>query len=136
MKRCEDPRQSRLFDVVTDYLSDRQQQMAENSYAGVFRRLILKLMPVDKLGSGLSPDQNRPSVELYAISCLILLKDWFGWTDTEAVDQYNFNLKLQYALNVDGSYLCAPSRLARARRIPDVPAAPGCPPSSHTHGIF
>lgn len=71
---------------------------------GVFRRSILHLMPVDELGRHLSEKTGRPSMELYAVSGLILFQEWHGWTDDEAVRRYNYDLSIQYALNVDGSY--------------------------------
>lgn len=104
LKRIEDPQQNRLFDLAGDYLSDRQRGKLEEGMHGVFRRLILRLMPVDELGKHLSEKTGRPSMELYAVSGLILFQDWHGWTDDETVRRYNYDLSLQYALNVDGSY--------------------------------
>ena len=104
MKRIEDPRQIRLFELAGDYLSARQRSKLENGMHGLFRRTILQLMPVEKLGSHLSPNHGRPSMELYAACGLILFQGWFGWGDEEAVRRYNYDLSIQYALNVDGSY--------------------------------
>ncbi len=44
---------------------------------------------------------GRPTKEHYSVCGLILLKDYYGWTNQEAVDQYLYNLKIHYALMIE-----------------------------------
>ena len=59
------------------------------------------MMPVDDLGKSFSFDFGRPTKEHYSICGLILLKDYFGWTTQETVDEYLYNLKIHYALMIE-----------------------------------
>jgi hypothetical protein len=40
----------------------------------------LEQMPVGLIGEGLSDCQGRPSVELHAITALLLIREFQGWT--------------------------------------------------------
>jgi hypothetical protein len=100
MIHLNDPRQTLLFDRVEEILHPGVKAKLDADWPGVFRRSILKLMPVESLGEGFSVDFGRPSKEHYSICGLILLKDYFGWSDAETVDKYLYDLKIQYALKI------------------------------------
>ena len=85
------PRQRLLFDRVEEILSDKAKSRLDADWPGIFRRAILQLMPVEDLGEGFSPDFGRPTKEHYSMCGLILLKEYFGWTDEETVDQYLYS---------------------------------------------
>ena len=67
-------------------------------------------MPVEDLGEGFSPDFGRHTKEHYSMCGLILLKEYFGWTDEETVDQYLYSFKIQYALKIQPDCLDMSSR--------------------------
>ncbi|OGV56074.1 MAG: hypothetical protein A2017_15180 [Lentisphaerae bacterium GWF2_44_16] len=87
-------------------------------------------MPVEQLGEAFSYDFGRPTKEHYSVCGLILLRDYFGWTNEETIDKYLYDLKVQYALKIQPDNLNFGSRtlerylklfrekeLARALRI-------------------
>ena len=96
----ESPRQVLLFDRVEEILHPKAQARLDGDWPGVFRRAILQLMPVDRLGEDFSYDFGRPTKEHYSICGLILLKDYFGWTNEDTIDKYLYDLKVQYALKI------------------------------------
>jgi len=104
------PRQRLLFDRVEEILSDKAKSRLDADWPGIFRRAILQLMPVEDLGEGFSPDFGRPTKEHYSMCGLILLKEYFGWTDEETVDQYLYSFKIQYALKIQPDCLDMSSR--------------------------
>jgi hypothetical protein len=72
-----------------------------DDWPGVFRHVILELMPVGELGSHLHPTLGRPSKELYAMAGLMLMMEMKNWTKQEAVTQYCFNMAVHFALNLE-----------------------------------
>ncbi len=80
MQRTVNPRQTRLFDVFDPVLTPQAQQRLLDGWPGMFRHVILELMPVGALGSHLSSTMGRPSIELYSMAGLILLMEQMNWT--------------------------------------------------------
>ena len=105
-----DPRQIQMFDRVEEILHPKAQARLDGDWPGVFRRAILQLMPVDRLGEDFSYDFGRPTKEHYSICGLILLKDYFGWTNEDTIDKYLYDLKVQYALKIQPDNLQFGSR--------------------------
>lgn len=101
MERMVDPRQTRLFDPYTPVLTATNRQWLEENWPGVFRHVILELMPVDVLRQHFDPDLGRPTEELYSMAGLILLMEFHHWTKQYAVEAYRFHLEVQYALNLE-----------------------------------
>ena len=87
-----DPRQIQLFDRIEEILHRKAQARLEADWPGVFRRAILQLMPVDRIGESFSSDFGRPTKEHYSICGLILLKDYFVWTNEDTIDKYFYDL--------------------------------------------
>jgi len=100
MQRIVDPRQTRLFDPFDAVLTRKTKQALEQDWPGVFRHVILQLLPVDTLRKHFHPQWGRPTEELYSMAGLILLKEWNHWTEERAVYAYQFHLEVQYALNL------------------------------------
>ena len=100
MRRIVDPRQSSLFDPYNPVLTAPTRRRLETGWPGVFRHVILALMPVDVLAGHFSPKMGRPTRELYSMAGLILLMEGMDWTKQQAVDAYSFHLEVQYALNL------------------------------------
>ena len=101
MQRTVNPRQIRLFDAFDPVLTPQAQQRLLDGWPGMFRHVILELMPVGELGSHLSPTMGRPSIELYSMAGLILLMEQMNWTKEQAVDAYIFHMEVHYALNLE-----------------------------------
>ena len=102
MIKFNDPRQTLIFDRFESLLNPKQRARLEKDWPGVFRKVILALMPVAEMGQKLNTCLGRPSQELYSICGLILLKEYFGWTDEMAAQKYSYDLMVQYALNIQG----------------------------------
>ncbi len=101
MKHINDPRQTRLFDPFKSVFSEMAYRRIVAGWQGVFRHVILELLPARELGEHFSPDQGRSTKELFAMSGLLLLKEFQGWTLAEAADAYMFHSDVQYALNLE-----------------------------------
>ncbi len=101
MQRTVNPRQTRLFDAFDPVLTPQAQQRLLDGWPGIFRHVILELMPVGELGSHLSPTMGRPSIELYSMAGLILLMEQMNWPKEQAVDAYIFHMEVHYALNLE-----------------------------------
>ena len=101
MRRIVNPRQGHLFDRYKPALTAANQQWLEENWPGVFRHVILELMPVEVLQEHFHPTLGRPTRELYSMAGLILLIEWMNWTKEQAVDMYRFHFGVHYALNLE-----------------------------------
>ena len=101
MQRIVNPRQTRLFDPYQPVLTAANRQWLEENWPGVFRHVLLELMPVETLRQHFHPDRGRPTRELYSMAGLILLKECMNWTRAQAVEAYCFHTGVQYALNLE-----------------------------------
>lgn len=113
---ADDLAQNALFDSaaldacswwVTD-LDDSARRRLEENWQGLFRRSLLRLMPVEKLGARFSPDFGRPTKELHAMAALVFIMEFKNWTVEEAVDAYIYDNSIHFALNLGNrhNYLC------------------------------
>lgn len=96
----QNPRQNLFFDRIEEILHPNAKARLDADWPGVFRRCILQMLPVAEVGAVFSEDLGRPTKEHYSICGLILLKDYFGWSNEETVDKYLYDLKVQYALKL------------------------------------
>jgi hypothetical protein len=94
-----DPRQDRLFDPFDGVIPPLGRRILSNGWQGVFRHILLEVMPVAELGQHFSQSLGAPTKELYSMAGLVFLADFFGWTAQEAAEAYIFRTDLQYALN-------------------------------------
>jgi hypothetical protein len=95
------PRQTRLFDPYAPVLTVASRQWLEDNWPGVFRHVILELLPVEALRQHFHPALGRPTQELYSMAGLILLREFHHWTKEEAVAAYRFHTEVHYALNLE-----------------------------------
>ena len=100
MIHVSNPRQTLLFDRVEEILHPSAKARLDADWPGIFRRAILQMMPIEDLGESFSYNFGRPTKEHFSICGLILLKDYFGWTNEETIDHYLYDLKIQYALKI------------------------------------
>jgi hypothetical protein len=95
------PRQSRLFDPFEGVIPPAGQRIIGSGWQGVFRHVLLELMPVGELAQHFSRELGAPTKELYSMAGLVFLTDFFDWTALEAAEAYIFRSDVQYALNLE-----------------------------------
>lgn len=100
MRSMIDPRQNNLFDSYRSVLSPVAYKRMIKGWQGVFRHVILHEMPANELAEHFSPDQGRPTAELYSMAGLLLIMEFKNWTVDEAADAYMYSADTQYALNL------------------------------------
>jgi len=101
MHKITNPQQTRLFDSFDSVLTEKTRKRLLDGWPGVFRHIILELMPVDAISEHFDPTQGRPTKELYSIAGLLLIMEFKNWTKDEALDAYSFNMDVHYALNLE-----------------------------------
>ncbi len=77
------------------------QRIISSGWQGVFRHVLLEVMPVGELAQNFSQSLGAPTKELYSMAGLVFLADFFDWTAQEAVEAYIFRIDVQYALNLE-----------------------------------
>ncbi len=105
-----DPRQNELFDSFKEFLSPLAYKTLVSGWQGVFRHVILAVLPANEVGSHFHPNYGRPTKELYSIAGLLLIKEFMDWTEEEAANAYMFNADIQYALNLGRDNISISSR--------------------------
>jgi hypothetical protein len=90
-----------MFDPFDGVLSPQTRRRLLDSWPGVFRHVLLELMPADALARHFAPAMGRPSKELYSMAGLIFLAEYFNWTRDEALNAYCFRMDVHYALNLE-----------------------------------
>ena len=101
MRKIVDPKQTRLFDPYDNVLTEKTRKRLLDGWAGVFRHIILELMPVETISGHFDPVMGRPTKELYSMAGLLLIKEFMDWTKQEALDAYSFRMDIHYALNLE-----------------------------------
>jgi Transposase DDE domain len=96
-----DPRQKRLFDPFEGVIPPAGRQLITDGWQGVFRHVLLELMPVGDLAQHFSRDLGAPTKELYSMAGLVFLADFHDWTAEQAMEAYIFRSDVQYALNLE-----------------------------------
>jgi hypothetical protein len=95
-----DPRQNELFDTFKGFLSPLAYKTVISGWQGVFRHVILEVLPAPEIANHFNGTFGRPTKELYSIAGLLLIKEFMDWTEEEAANAYMFNADIQYALNL------------------------------------
>jgi hypothetical protein len=101
MRTLVNPKQIRLFDSFDSILTAKTRKRLLEGWQGVFRHVILELMPVEPIGEHFDPALGRPTKELYSVAGLLLIKEFMNWTKPEVLDAYSFHADIQYALNLE-----------------------------------
>ena len=101
MHKIVNPQQAQLFDPFDSVLTEKTRKRLLNGWPGVFRHIILELMPIDAVSEHFDPAMGRPTKELYSIAGLLLIQEFMDWTKDEALDAYSFNMNVHYALNLE-----------------------------------
>ena len=87
--------------IIVDNGLDSDAYCSHSLQTGVFRHIILELMPVETLSGHFDPAMGRPTKELYSMAGLLLIKEFMDWTKDEALDAYSFRMDIHYALNLE-----------------------------------
>ena len=101
MHKIVNPKQTRLFDPFDSVLTEKTCKRLLDGWPGVFRHVILELMPVDAVSGYFEATMGRPTKELYSIAGLLLIQEFMDWTKDEALDAYSFHINVHYALNLE-----------------------------------
>ena len=101
MRNIVNPQQTQLFDPFDSVLTEKTRKRLLNGYHGVFRHIILELMPVNAVSEHFNATLGRPTKELYSMAGLLLIKEFRNWTKDEAIDAYCFDMATHYALNLE-----------------------------------
>lgn len=96
-----DPRQNRLFDPFDGVIPPAGRKIIGDGWQGVFRHVLLNLMPVAQLLPHFCDFTGAPTKELYSMAGLVFLADFFDWTAQDAAEAYIFRSDVQYALNLE-----------------------------------
>lgn len=112
-----DPRQNRLFDPFDGIIPPAGRKILGDGWQGVFRHVLLEVMPVRELGRHFSDALGAPPKELYSMAGLVFLADFFGWTAPEAVEAYIFRSDVQYALNLEPGVEVSSRTLERYQKL-------------------
>ena len=92
-------KQLNIFDPW-EHLGPKRRKNLKDSWAGLFQKKILPKLPVESLRKHYHAWNGRPSKELYSMIGLMILQQMHDLTDDQAVEQFCFNIKWHYALNI------------------------------------
>jgi hypothetical protein len=101
MHNIVNPKQTRLFDPFDSVLTKKTRKRLLDGWHGVFRHIILELMPIDIVSGHFDSTMGRPTKELYSMAGLLLIKEFKNWTKDETLESYSFNMATHYALNLE-----------------------------------
>ena len=101
MQNIRDPQQTALYDVWKDVFAPETYEKIKRDWPGVFREVILQLMPVDLVADHFDPKMGRPTKELYSMAGLLLIAEFRDWTPAQAARAYVYYNDVQYALKLE-----------------------------------
>lgn len=82
------------------YLGEKRRRELDKTWSGLFRSKILQTLPVEKLRKHYHANNGRPTKELYSMLGLMILQQMHDLTDEQTVEQFSFNIKWHYALDI------------------------------------
>ena len=95
-------KQFNIFDPW-EHLGPKRRRELDRSWSGLFRNKILQILPVDELRKHYHANNGRPTKELFAMLGMMILQQMHDLTDEQAVEQFAFNIKWHYALDITNS---------------------------------
>ena len=104
MVHIKDPRQKTLFDPFEHLFSPLAYKTIERGWQGVFRHVILELLPAQTVAGEFDPVMGRPTKELYSAAGLIFIMEFNDWTVEQAAQAYMFHSDIWYALNLEPAF--------------------------------
>ena len=83
------------------YLPREKVQALKRTWAEPFRNEVLPLIDETLFAQFYHPDNGRPNVPVATLVCLCILKEWHNLTDAEMLGAVQWDIRWQYALDVD-----------------------------------
>ena len=117
MRRIRDPQQKWMFDPFEGVLSPLARNRIQTGWQGLFRTVVLELLPVKQLSTHFSPDMGCPTKELYSMAGLVFLADFFDWNALETADAYMMRSDIQFSLNIEPGVECSDRTVERYRKL-------------------
>jgi len=117
MRYFVDPRQNRLFDPFDGLFADPAKRILETGWQGLFRHVILELLPVPELSQHFHPSLGTRTKDLYSMAGMVFLADFHGWTAQQAAEAYMFRTDVQYALNLEPGAELSSRTLERYQKL-------------------
>jgi hypothetical protein len=117
MRRIRDPQQMWMFDPFDGVLSEMARHRILTGWQGVFRTVVLELLPVKELAQHFSETMGCPTKELYSMAGLVFLSDFFDWNALDAADAYMMRADVQFALNIEPGVACCDRTVERYRKL-------------------
>ena len=117
MRWIRDPQQKWMFAPFDGVLSEMARRRILTGWQGVFRSVVLKLLPVKELARHFSVDMGCPTKELYSMAGLVFLSDFFDWNAVDAADAYMMRNDVQFALNIEPGAECSDRTVERYRKL-------------------
>ena len=117
MRRIRDPQQKWMFDPFDGVLSEMARQRILTGWQGLFRTVVLDLLPVKELAQHFSETMGCPTKELYSMAGLVFLSDFFDWNALDAADAYMMRADVQFALNIEPGAECSDRTVERYRKL-------------------
>lgn len=110
MIKCKDHKTPLLFDPF-HFMGPKRKQMLQDSWAALFKEVVLNELPVDELAKYFNLEIGRPTKELHTILGVIQLQQMFNLTDLQTINELAFNSLWHYALDItnesdEEKYLC------------------------------
>ena len=101
MQNIVNPLQTLLFDPFDGILTEKTRKQLLDDWPGVFRHIILELMPVNIIAGHFDPKLGRPTKELYSMAGLLLIMEFKNWTKDDALEAYRYHMNIHFALNIE-----------------------------------
>lgn len=102
--------QKSIFDHDV-YLPPKQMEALEATWAGVYRDQILPMIDEEPFKPFYCEDNGRPNIPVSIMISLCVFKEMFDMTDAELLGSLEFDLRFQYALDLNASeaHICQKS---------------------------
>ncbi len=118
MRHIKDPGQKHLFDPFERLFRLLATKIIQEGWQGLFRHVILELLPVQAIAGKFHPATGRPTRELYSMAGLIFISEFLDWTIEQAAQAYMFHTDIWYALNLTpGARSMSTRTIERYQRI-------------------
>ena len=98
MFRCKDP-QGELFEPSNLFPEEKRERLLK-TWAHAFRTQALGLIDEDAFRDLYCDDNGRPNKHVKTVIGILILKEMWNLTDTEALDRVEFDLAWHHALRL------------------------------------
>mgnify|MGYP005855966943 CR=1 FL=1 len=110
MRNITNHNQQHMFDPW-DHLGPKRRKLLDDSWAGIFQKEVLPVLPVEQFAAGFAEDFGRPAQDASAALGVMVLQQIHDLTDEQTLEQFAYNLQWHYALNITSEddpakYMC------------------------------